>query len=283
MRRASVNFWIDAVIAVAFLISAFTGILFLLPVSWRSVSEAGGAVMLGVSIPAWHTLHDWSGVVAAVGVIVHSALHLRWFVNMARRIARGEERTRRRPATQPAARSLPAAPSGIPASSALTPVRVYQAQTPATAAVAAASAGDDNRVSRRAFVVGLGTAVGTAAVLGVGALLRSESSSAAGVQFADSQTGVTDSSQAQSGNGWQGGSGDGSTQSDGGGSTGSTGSPERVVVDSSCVGCGRCLDVCPYGVFAWSGGKAVAENPDACRLCGHCLQACPAGAITLNG
>ena len=59
---------------------------------------------------------------------------------------------------------------------------------------------------------------------------------------------------------------------------------QRVVVDSAaCVGCGRCLDVCPYGVFAWNGGKAVAQNPDACRLCGHCLQVCPAGAITLNG
>jgi hypothetical protein len=92
MRRATVNFWIDVVIGIAFLLSAFTGILFLLPVSVRSVSATGAVTILGVSSVAWHTIHDWSGVVAAAGVIVHAVLHLRWFVNMARRIARGEGR-----------------------------------------------------------------------------------------------------------------------------------------------------------------------------------------------
>ena len=59
----------------------------------------------------------------------------------------------------------------------------------------------------------------------------------------------------------------------------------RVVVSSSsCVACGRCLQVCPYGVFDWGGdGKATAANADACRLCRHCVQVCPASAITLNG
>jgi NAD-dependent dihydropyrimidine dehydrogenase PreA subunit len=158
-----------------------------------------------------------------------------------------------------------------PSPAAAQPRIATQQRLPRCQAVVAASADDDRRLSRRAFVLGLGTAVGTAAVLGFGALLRSDATSA-GVQLAD----------AQSGNGWQG---DGSTPSDGGGSTGSTdGSGQRVVVDSAaCVGCGRCLDVCPYGVFAWSGGTAVAQNPDACRLCGHCVQVCPAAAITLNG
>jgi NAD-dependent dihydropyrimidine dehydrogenase PreA subunit len=277
MRRATVNFWIDAVIAVAFLISAFTGILFLLPMSWRSVSAAGGAAMLGVSIKAWHTLHDWSGIVAAVGVIVHAALHLRWFLNMARRIARGKERVPERAATQ----SLPASSARAPAVPARTPVTPVREPAPAAAAVVAASAsGDDRRVSRRAFVVGLGTAVGTAAVLGVGALLRSDVTSAAGAQLADAQNGNGWQGDA-SGNGWQGG---GSSQSDGSGSAGTTGNGQLVVVDSAaCVGCGRCLDVCPYGVFAWNGGTAVARDPGACRLCRHCVQVCPAAAITLNG
>jgi len=172
--------------------------------------------------------------------------------------------------------SLPTSPARTAAPAARIPAPV------AAAAVVAASAGDDRRVSRRAFVVGLGTAVGAAAVLGIGALLRGDTTSAAGIQLASAQNGTIDPSLAQGGNGWQGG---GSTQDGGSGSTGSTGnSGQRVVVDSAaCVGCGRCLDVCPYGVFAWNGGAAVAQNPDACQLCGQCVRACPVSAITLNG
>src|SRR5450759_2928314 len=57
-----------------------------------------------------------------------------------------------------------------------------------------------------------------------------------------------------------------------------------VAVDSGrCVGCGACLQVCPAGVFAASGGAATAQNPDACRLCGRCTQVCRPGAVMLNG
>jgi NAD-dependent dihydropyrimidine dehydrogenase PreA subunit len=138
----------------------------------------------------------------------------------------------------------------------------------------------DDRLSRRSFLVGLGAAAGVTAFLGVAALARSDITRAAGTQAANTQGGWVDPSQAQSGNGWQGG---GSTQS--GGSTGSTATAQRVSVDNaSCIGCGRCLSACPYGVFAWnSDGRTVtAQNPDACQGCGHCVAVCPQGAITLN-
>lgn len=274
MRRATVNFWIDAVIAVAFLLSAATGILFLLPVSWRSVSATGGAAILGVSISILRPVHDWSGVVAAGGIVLHAALHLRWFVNMARRMARGEgaaeQRTAARRATQSPTASLASGPAPPARTSA----------PGATAAVVAAFADDDRRLSRRSFLVGLGAAAGAATFLGVAALLHSDPTSAAEVRIASAQSGSGSQGDAQ-GNGWGGGS----TQGGGSGSTGSIGgSVQRVVVASAaCVGCGRCLDVCPYGVFSWNGGKAAAQNPNACRLCRHCVQVCPAGAITLNG
>ena len=218
--------------------------------------------------------------------IVHAALHLRWFLNMARRISRGGERRGQRAVPgstavpRPAAQSLSPSPARMPAAPSNAPWSV--------GAVVAASADDDRLVSRRSFLVALGTAVGATAFVGVGTLLRSDATSAAGTEFADAQNGVTDPSQAQSSNGWSGNQGNGwqgggSTQN-GGGSSGSTSAAQRVVVDeAACVGCGRCLDVCPNGVFAWSGGKAVARNPDACRLCGHCVQVCPANAITLSG
>jgi NAD-dependent dihydropyrimidine dehydrogenase PreA subunit len=49
------------------------------------------------------------------------------------------------------------------------------------------------------------------------------------------------------------------------------------------VGCGACLQMCPAGVFAASGGGVTAQSPDACRLCGRCTQVRRPGAITLNG
>ncbi len=54
---------------------------------------------------------------------------------------------------------------------------------------------------------------------------------------------------------------------------------------SECIGCGRCLNVCPAGVFAWdsSGDHAVARNAAQCIRCHRCLQTCPASAITVNG
>ncbi len=267
MRRATVNYWIDVVIAVAFLLSTLTGILFLLP-GLRSVSPAGAVTILGVSTLTWHTIHDWSGVIAAAGVIAHVLLHLRWIATMTRRMALPEGRAARRVTTPPAAQPGPATQTQPTVSASSVGVR---------AAGVERDAGDDDRLSRRTFLLGLGAAAGATAFLGVTALLKAQPGSAAGTQVASSQ---------QSGSGgWSqgGGQGGGSTQGDGG-STGSTDSVQRVIVDSAaCVGCGRCLDVCPYDVFAWNGGKAAAQSPGACRLCGHCLQVCPAGAITLNG
>ena len=85
MKRAQLNFAVDAVIAVAFLITAVSGILFLLPSGAVRELGLGRPGMLGVSYATWRHLHDWSGVVAVAGVLVHAALHYRWIVTMTRR------------------------------------------------------------------------------------------------------------------------------------------------------------------------------------------------------
>ena len=57
----------------------------------------------------------------------------------------------------------------------------------------------------------------------------------------------------------------------------------EVVIDAgACTGCGRCAVICPYGVFAMNGGKAVVEHAAACQLCAKCTRRCVPGAITLN-
>ena len=49
-----------------------------------------------------------------------------------------------------------------------------------------------------------------------------------------------------------------------------------------CVGCGRCVDVCPHQGFEMEQKKAVLLDKDACMECGACALNCPATAISVD-
>ena len=49
-----------------------------------------------------------------------------------------------------------------------------------------------------------------------------------------------------------------------------------------CVGCKRCVEVCPHGVFVIENNKARIIDLDACMECGACAMNCSAGAISVN-
>ena len=252
--------------------------------------------MLGISFRTWHWLHDWSGVVAIVGVLVHAALHYRWIVTMTRRTfgsdkapaRRGARAPSRAPAEPGRAAPRPTAPAGY---------STYRVDT--------ARRNDRSRITRRRFLAGAAAGLGVA-FLG-GALLPRLGAVAAdvlpGTNAAKTSEGATGSSSGSGGSAGSSGTGSSGTSSgDSTGSRGSTGSSVGagsgsatqsgssaavlVSVDtSSCIGCGRCLNVCPAGVFAWdaSGSHAVASNASRCIHCHRCLETCPANAITVNG
>lgn len=46
-----------------------------------------------------------------------------------------------------------------------------------------------------------------------------------------------------------------------------------------CIGCGRCLEVCPHDVFVLENGKSRIMNRDACMECGACARNCPVDAL----
>ena len=50
----------------------------------------------------------------------------------------------------------------------------------------------------------------------------------------------------------------------------------------NCIGCGKCVDVCPHGVFRIDGGKAQLIAKDYCMECGACALNCPANAIEVD-
>jgi NAD-dependent dihydropyrimidine dehydrogenase PreA subunit len=51
---------------------------------------------------------------------------------------------------------------------------------------------------------------------------------------------------------------------------------------SLCIGCGRCLEVCPHQVFRLEGKLAGLADRDACMECGACAGNCPVGAIRVD-
>ncbi len=162
----------------------------------------------------------------------------------------------------------------------------------------------DRRISRKAFLAGTAAACGGAALVLI--LGRGDDSTA--ISTGEAVTG--DSGSSGDGDGWGNGGGSssldeseseglegGSEDLESGGSTSPDAdavepqptpeaapdsSTERVSIDSSCNGCGDCVNACPYGVFTFDGSRAVVVAPDACVLCGRCVRVCPTQAITLR-
>ncbi len=49
-----------------------------------------------------------------------------------------------------------------------------------------------------------------------------------------------------------------------------------------CAGCGRCVEVCPRGVFEMQNKRAAVTDLDLCMECGACARNCEFGAISVN-
>lgn len=49
-----------------------------------------------------------------------------------------------------------------------------------------------------------------------------------------------------------------------------------------CVGCGRCVEVCPHKVFKMHEGKLDIIDKDDCMECGACSKNCPVNAIEVK-
>ena len=52
-----------------------------------------------------------------------------------------------------------------------------------------------------------------------------------------------------------------------------------TINDNRCVGCGRCIGVCPQRVLMLKGKSVKAVKFDECIECGACMVNCPFGAI----
>ncbi|MFA5867417.1 MAG: electron transfer flavoprotein subunit alpha [Actinomycetota bacterium] len=54
-----------------------------------------------------------------------------------------------------------------------------------------------------------------------------------------------------------------------------------VKVTKKCIGCGVCVDVCPYSALELFEGQAIVSGH--CTVCGACAEICPVDAIVIEG
>lgn len=52
--------------------------------------------------------------------------------------------------------------------------------------------------------------------------------------------------------------------------------------EQKCRGCGKCVEVCPHGVFVMEDGRARIVDRDACIECGACQKNCPFSAVSVE-
>ena len=82
MNRSKLNYLIDAGLALSFFICFFTGLI-----KWPGlINIIGVSAYKILHVKNISMLHDWSGLIMGLLVIIHLALHWKWIVCMTRSI-----------------------------------------------------------------------------------------------------------------------------------------------------------------------------------------------------
>ena len=93
MSKARRNFWVDAAIGVAFLVTGISALVFLFPANWIDFSSSTTPTILALDFGVWQTMHKWAGIAMLVGVVIHQLLHWKWIVNMTGKLFSRSEST----------------------------------------------------------------------------------------------------------------------------------------------------------------------------------------------
>jgi cytochrome b subunit of formate dehydrogenase len=75
MEKEDANYWVDVILAVSFLLVGITGIIKL-----KSVMNYFGLEWQSPIIQLLSRIHDWSGIVLILFVLIHLILHYVWII-----------------------------------------------------------------------------------------------------------------------------------------------------------------------------------------------------------
>ena len=88
MDKIKLNFWIDVGLAISFFICFFTGLI-----KWPGIIKIIGVSAYKVlHVKNISVLHDWSGLIMGLLVIVHLVLHWKWIVCATKVVFKGEKK-----------------------------------------------------------------------------------------------------------------------------------------------------------------------------------------------
>ena len=89
--KTKLNYIVDVVIGLAFILSALSGlILFLVPSGYQGGRNPYyGQTVLFLTTHAWKDLHTWGSMAMIAGVGAHLLLHWRWIVCITGRLLKG--------------------------------------------------------------------------------------------------------------------------------------------------------------------------------------------------
>ena len=96
-NRAKINYAVDVIIGLGFLIAAVSG--FVLLAAGASGGYQGGrnpryaAEIIGLGRDTWKILHNWSSIIMTIGVAGHLVLHGNWIICMTRRLLKRKNQT----------------------------------------------------------------------------------------------------------------------------------------------------------------------------------------------
>ena len=85
--KAKINYLVDMGMAISFIAAFMTGLI-----KWQGLIRLFGLRHKLLPMEAITLLHDWSGVLLGVLVLVHLILHWRWMVCMTKSLFKGPQK-----------------------------------------------------------------------------------------------------------------------------------------------------------------------------------------------
>ncbi|MBN2142201.1 DUF4405 domain-containing protein [Candidatus Woesearchaeota archaeon] len=81
MNKIKVNYIVDAILGLSFIVTAVTGMLLFIFMP-SGVRQGRLQEFLGVTKETWTFYHDWAGIIMIALALVHLILHWNWIVCM---------------------------------------------------------------------------------------------------------------------------------------------------------------------------------------------------------
>lgn len=80
-KKTLVDYWVDIGLVITFLLTFLTGLI-----KWPGLVKLLGENYLKLPLRAFTLIHDWSGLLMGVLVIIHIITHWKWIVRMTKTI-----------------------------------------------------------------------------------------------------------------------------------------------------------------------------------------------------